>query len=313
MVFFAATVVLSAVSSEAGGAGACADVRVEMQRDLGQEWSDAVRELRDELSRLARGDCERVALAVRRERGSVRIVAFGADGRRAERALDRPSALVPTALGLILSIPPEPPSDAHVFSAEPSRQTPVRDRTPTAPSPAISPHASAWLGVGVGVRLGQPASVVMADVEGRADLVLNRWLLLASFRYAPVGIIRGLRLDVDTYHEIAVGLGVGRRIDVGRVPFDFALAPTLVAAKMEGDTKPGDNDADDVRQSDVQLRIDASVRCLLPIAKSWRLTLTTDAEVAPADLGAPVRLDPRLPPFPSWTAGLRLGATGELL
>src|SRR4029077_6359060 len=149
-------------------------------------------------------------------------------------------------------------------------------------------------GLELGGRLSQPTSGVTADVEARADLVLNHWLLLASFCYPPVGIIRGLRLDVDTYHEIAVGLGVGRSLDVGHVSFDFALTPKLVAAKMEGDGKPDDKDTDDVRQSDVQLRIGASVRCLVPIEKSWRLTLTMDAEIATTDASSPVRFDPRL-------------------
>jgi hypothetical protein len=316
MVALTATVVLGAISADAKTDEACADVRVEMQLDLGDEWSAAVRQLHDELARLGRSDCERVTLSVRRERGVVRLVAIGADGRRAERALEQPSSLVPTALGLILSIPAESPgAPLRSPTAEPLSSPLASDRTNEASQSANGARAfSAWLGVGMGARVGQPTSVLMADVEGRADLVLNHWLLLASFRYAPVGVIRGLRLDIDTYHEIAVSLGVGRSLDVGRVSFDFAVTPTLVAAKMEGDAMPGtDLDTDDIRQSDVQLRIGGSVRCLLPMAKTWRLTLSSDVEIAPADVGAPFHVDPRLPPFPSWTAGLRVGATGELL
>jgi hypothetical protein len=316
MFALAATVVLGVVSAESRGDGACAGVRVEMQPDLGEGWEAAVRQLHEELARLGPGDCELVTLSVRREGGVVRLVALGADGRRAERVLEHPSALVPTALGLVLSIPAEPPGALlGVPSGASSNSAVGSDRDAEASPLATTSHAvSAWLGAGVGGRVGQPTSLVMVDVEGRADLVLNHWLLLASFRYAPVGIVRGLRLDIDTYHEIAVSLGAGRSINVGRVLFDFALTPTLVAAKMESDTRPDeDKDADDVRQSDVQLRIGASVRCLLPIGKSWRLTFSSDAEIAPADVAAPTHLDPRLPPFPSWTAGLRVGAMGELL
>jgi hypothetical protein len=316
MVALTATVVLGVLSAEAGGNAGCADVRVEMGPSLRGEWEAAVRLLREELARLGQSDCEHVALSVRRERGVVLLVATGADGRRAERVLEQPAALVPTALGLVLSIPAESPgSPPRVPSAESSGPLVTRDRSSeSSPPPTSARPVSAWLGFALGGRLGQPTSVVMGDVEGRADLLLNHWLLMASFRYAPAGIIRGLRLDTDTYHEIAVSLGVGRRLDVGRVSFDFALTPTLVAAKMEGDAKPGEDlDMDDVRQSDVQFRVGASVRCLLPITQSWRLTLTSDAEIAPAEAAAPVRFDPRLPPFPSWTAGLRVGATGELL
>jgi hypothetical protein len=316
MVVLTATVALGVVSAEAGGDGACSDVRVEMQPGLGDDWEAAVRQLHQELARLGRGACERVSLSVRRNGGGVRLIAFSADGRRTERTLEKPSALVPTALGLVLSIPTEPPGiPLRVPLAGPSTLPAPRDRTfQTSPAAAAPRAVSAWVGVGLGPRLGQPTSLIMADIEGRADLFLNHWLLLASFRYAPVGIIRGQRLDIDTYHEIAVSLGVGRSLDAGRVSLDFALIPTLVAAKMEGDANPtGDKDTDDIRQSDVQLRIGASVRCLLPLEKGWRLMLTSDAEIAPAETGAPARFDPRLPPFPSWTAGLRVGATGELL
>lgn len=316
MFALAATLLLGVVSVETRSDEACGDVRIEVQPDLGEEWMAAVHQLHDELAHLGRGDCERVTLSLRREGGVVRLVAIGADGRRAERVLERPSALVPTALGLVLSIPAEAPSPPlDLPSVESSNSPLARDRRPEASAaPTGGPPLSAWLGASFGGRLGQPTSLVMMDVEGRADLVLNHWLLLASFRYAPVGIVRGLRLDIDTYHEIAVSLGVGRSLDVGRVSFDFGLTPTLVAAKMEGDTRLGmDADSDDVKQSNVQLRIGASVRCLLPIEKTWHLTFSSDAEIAPTDVGAPVRLDPRLPPFPSWTAGLRVGAMGELL
>jgi hypothetical protein len=318
LIALTAMVVLGVVT-EAGAAASCADVRVDMQYDLGDEWVAAVGELHHELARLAQNDCERVKLSIHRQHGVVRIAAVGADGRRAERTVGQPSALVPTALGLILSIPSELAGDTHIPPADPLRPSPLPDRAPDPavvrqPLSAISPRPfSAWLGIELGGRLGQPTSVVMADLEGRADLLVNHWLLLAWFRYAPVGIIQGMRVDADAYHEIAVGLGVGRSVDVGRVSFDFALTPTLVAAKMEGDGGPAEKDTDDVRQSDVQLRIGASVRLMLPIEKSWRLTFTTDGEVAPTDVSGPVRLDPRLPPFPSWTAGLRVGAIGSLL
>jgi hypothetical protein len=148
----------------------------------------------------------------------------------------------------------------------------------------------------------------MADLEARTDVVLNdAWLLVASLRYTPIGATSLFRMDNDQYHEWSGALGGGRRLQLGPTMFDFALAPSLVAMRMEGDF------VGDVTERRVQFRIDGSVRWLVPFSPEWRVTLTTDADLAPLDAARPQRDDPRLPALPTWTLGMRIGVTGALL
>jgi hypothetical protein len=293
----------------------CTNVEIRAGSGLSNEWQERVRELEDELRRAAGPECEGVSLSIQPDQGRVRIVATAADGRRAERMVTQPSALAPTVLGLVMSIPRETPNDQPTSppqaGAAATRSAPrPESRTPT-PSPQRS--IDAWLGFAFGARAGEPASLVIVDVEGRADLLLRPWLLFASFRYTPVAVTSSLVLDLDEYNEIALALGAGRRIEIGPAALDLGLAPELVGVTMEGDFGGLDSGGGiDVRESAVQLRVDLSARWMLPLLASWRLSVTADGDFAPSELASPLRLDSRLPPLPSWTVGLRLGASGAL-
>jgi hypothetical protein len=305
----------------------CTGVHVEASSALSGPWSAAVRDLEEQLSRLPAAECARVALSIGSTDTGATIVATAADGRRAERAVTQPASLAPTALGLVASIPGDSPvgtpdrgplvTPLAASPSPPSSPSPARDSVVTAASESaygrsadgasLKPIA-VWLGFAVGGRAAQPSPITMADLEARADIVVaERWLIIASFRYTPVGATSFLRIDNDQYQEESVGLGFGRRVHLGPGTFDFAVSPSLVAMRMEGDF---DGDVD---QDEVQFRLDGSARWLIPFSSDWRVTLTFDADVAPADAAHPVREDPRLPALPTWTTGLRVGMTGALL
>jgi hypothetical protein len=61
------------------------------------------------------------------------------------------------------------------------------------------------------------------------------------------------------------------------------------------------------------LRLDLSARWSTPLNDSWRLTITSDADVAPSGLEHATHLGTGAPALPAWTAGLRIGGSGELL
>ena len=312
---------------------ACSAVRVEADAGLSPAWSAAVRDLETQLSRLAASDCARVSLAVRPRGDGAAIVATAPDGRVAERAVAKPGMLAPTALGLVASIPGEAPKEVRTeaprreallasavsesAAALPPAPAPASESTPL-PAPASPDHVhayaapakplSVWLGFSLGGRAGQPSAIAMGDLEARADLVIReRWLLIASFRYTPVGATSFFNIDNDQYHEGSIALGAGRRLALGAGTFDLAVAPSLVAMRMEGDF------GGDVSQRAVEFRMDGSVRWIVPFSEEWRVTLTADADVAPLDLARPIHDDPRLPALPTWTMGLRVGMTGALL
>ena len=66
------------------------------------------------------------------------------------------------------------------------------------------------------------------------------------------------------------------------------------------------------RANDVELRVGASARLNVPLSPNWRLTLSADTDVIPDFLRSEERIAP-LPAFPSWTSGLCVGVSGEVL
>jgi hypothetical protein len=292
---------------------------------LSREWSDAIEDLRRELLRMPVTECQPVTLALSARQGAVRLVAIGQDGRRAERDLAGPSSLAATALGLVLSIPAERSRDeahAAAVAAPPIASAPAQPPLPPAPEPAAPVHAAqaasgartlhASLGVAAGGRVSAPTAIAMADIEGRADLFLDRWLFLASFRYVPLGLASTQGVDADVYREMALALGAGRRFPLGRgAALDIAFAPSLLAMRVETDLVPGNESADEFA-SDIDFRIGASARLVVPLGTRWSLTVTADSDVSPESVFSPRRVG-TLIPFPTWTGGLRLGAAGALL
>lgn len=298
----------------------CAGVRVPSA--LAPSWADAIAELRKQIALLPSTECQPMILSIESSEGGVRIVAFTGDGRRAEREVTGAESLVATALGLVMAIPGQgpsaPPPPASSAPPVPPRATDSRSGLP---SPPEGRKIALWTGLSAGVRLTAPTSATVVDVEARADLLIDHWLMLATIRSALVSCLGEQGLDCDAYNDVSLGVGVGRRLPAGAAAIDIALEPSIVAMHMEYDGPEGSEDAS-VSGSEVALRLDASVRLAVPVGKNWAITLTMDAGVAPALLANPTRLEVPAnlassvgtpPPFPAWTGGLRVGASGALL
>ena len=314
------TASLAVVAGHPRGARAaepCA--RLEAPPDLPAPWADAIRDLTRALAELPPAQCQPLALLFEPAGEGVRIIAQGQDGRRAVRIASQPSMLVPTAMGLVLSIPREEEEPTTIPATSPRGLGPPPEPTPitspglpasaasTSPVAVGSPNPLAiWLGVAIGARIGAPSTISMAEVEGRADLRFDRLLLFVSFRNVPVGFVAHEGFDGDAYHESSIAFGVGRSFPLGRYSVDASIAPSLVAMRLSEDNPAR------ARASDVQLRVGASARFNVPLSASWRLTIAADTDVIPDNLRSVERIDP-LPAFPSWTTGLLVGVTGELL
>ena len=239
----------------------------------------------------------------------MRLIASTLDGRQAERRIARSASLVPIALGLISSVPPEreasppetPPEEVPPSAAELPPPEPVVSR---APVPLPPPRVQVEIGVAAGVRMGFPTRVAMADLEARAAVVAGGWLVVASARFAPFGVRAGI--SGYSYDEVALGLGFGRRVDLGAAALDVTFSPELVVMTEEGDAP-----ADGVGGTESEARLDVAGLLRLPWGTGWKPTLALDAELAP--LSHALRADPALPALPTWTLGLRVGAAGNLL
>jgi hypothetical protein len=163
------------------------------------------------------------------------------------------------------------------------------------------------LGFAVGIRVGVPTDVAMAELEMRVDLHVRDWIVLLGLRYAPVAAISSIAADADSYGEGALVLGVGRELRWGRSSLDLVASPTLAFVSMETDS-PVEKSG-----SLAQLRLAGAARFGYAIGRDWRFTITLDSELAPGSLVKARYADPALPPLPAWTLGLRLGASARLL
>jgi hypothetical protein len=249
---------------------------------------------------------------------AVRVVATAADGRSAERRVQSPDSLVATAIGLLLTIP-------RRSVAAPTEPTPPPVQSlslPNAPAAATAPTAlTLWAGLTTGLRLTVPTSVFVVDVEARADIVAERWLVMAAVRSAVASCLGQQGIDCDVYNDVSAGIGVGRRFATGPAVLDVVVAPSVVAMRMEYDTM-GAAEGKEVEGAEVALRLDVSSRLAVPLSERWALTVTVDTGISPSLLVSPVRLQlptgapagaAPVPPFPAWTGGVRIGASGALL
>lgn len=254
----------------------------------------------------------------------MRIVAVTRDGRRAERIVGSAESLVARALGLLMTIPAlQPPVQAE----GPAPRTPVvSEAQPATPVAALAnataPRATElWAGLSGGIRLAAPTSLSVLDIEARADILFDRWLMLVSLQSSLVSCLGQQGVDCDVYNDVSLGAGVGRRFQVGGPDIDIAFAPSVVVMHMEYDGAGG-AEGQALQGTEVALRFDASARLAVPINPHWVLTFTLDGGLAPSMLTSPTRLSlpagaaagaQQPPPFPAWSGGVRLGASGALL
>lgn len=290
---------------------------------LAPRWTSAIDELKSQIARLPASECRSMTLSIERSGDALRVVATTADGRRTERAVSGPESLAATALGLVLTIPaqtPAPPPDTPPRDVAPVPSPPPapvpREMAPPAVAPASHPLAM-WAGLAAGLRLTAPTAVTVLDVEARLDVLLGRWLVLSTLRSALVSCLPGQGLDCDVYNDVSFGVGVGRRVRTGSATVDLGLEPSVVWMHMEYD---GASEAQDVAGDEVALRVDASARLAVSLSERWALTVTVDAGLAPAMLETHRLESPASfgdlsppPPFPAWTGGVRIGASGAVL
>ncbi|MEO8797529.1 MAG: hypothetical protein ABI551_06570 [Polyangiaceae bacterium] len=288
--------------------GACDKVTVELAESLSKDWIAAGVDLTNALA-TSEAPCTAVALRLEPAATGARLSATTPDGSIADRAIAQPSALVPTALGLVASLPPDaappPPTAPKVVAMEKPSAPPSHLLVvlPARPGPT-----SLWFGVSTGVRIGEPSFLAMMDIEARVTLERGGWLAFGSIRYgSSLGETLVWAADAS-YDEVAGAIGVGRRFPIGTTNLDLALVPSLVSASLGDDDETGAG-----TPSRLELRVGASAQWWLVTGEGWRITLTVDTDVAPRGLERPLRSGADDPPLPAWTAGLRLGASGSIL
>src|SRR5262249_35146068 len=106
----------------------------------------------------------------------------------------------------------------------------------------------------------------------------------------------------------AIGIGLGRRFDVGRTALDFVFGPEVIAETQEMEGPDGGKDG----RNNSDVRLDAQIRFSIPIEGRTRLFAALDGETPASRLASAPPSDGGYPPLPSWSGGLTLGAAWDL-
>ena len=294
---------LGAAPRVAAADEACA-VDVVAAQTLSAAWMDAVAALRVDLAKLARAECVVGTLTVDPTPSGARVVLHTVDGREAAREVARPSALEAMSYGLVVT----PVSSPVATSTAPPPATTAAARPPV---PTVEPPPSTMFGLDVsldgGVRVAFPTSIAMPDFAFRADVRANDWIVTATVRVAPTAAQLSAFVGGYAYNETSLALGVGRRFRIASTSLDLTAQAALVLMSEDGDVPVEEGGAPS------ELRVGACVRWLLFAKSRIRPNIALEGEIAPTALATPLRVGPDLPPLPTWTLGLRIGITGELL
>ena len=280
-------------------------VDVVAAQTLSPSWMDAVAALRVDLAKLARAECVVGTLTVDPTPSGARVVLHTVDGREAAREVARPSALEAMSYGLVVT----PVSSPVATSTAPPPATTTAAARP--PTPAVERQPSTRFGLDVsldgGVRIAFPTSIAMPDFAFRADVRANDWIVTATVRVAPTAAQLNAFVAGYAYNETSLALGVGRRFRIASTSLDLTAQAALVLMSEDGDAPVEEGGAPS------ELRVGACVRWLLFAKSRIRPNITLEGEIAPTALATPLRVGADLPPLPTWTLGLRVGITGELL
>lgn len=267
------------------------------------EWQALRTKLRAHLSKVR--DLDRCAELTVRERGRDIVLSVRTgDGRLASRTV-RTEAQLLHATEALLTLPPR--SEA-ALSANPSSEQPSSESSdlpelsePRTPKPRRATHVE--LGGGAAARLGGVPMFIAGGVAGFADVATQRWLFGAKARWDISGGLLSEPTLMDYYlMSTALGVHVGRRLELSGAALDLLLGPTLVL-----ETQDADDGQLDIGGSALDVRVDIGARLSGPATARVRAFGSVDLELSPARLVREQFAHPGLPALPAFSCGLAVG------
>ncbi len=277
----------------------CSGPSLVIEGVLSSNWVDAVQDVRDRLRKNA--DLDRCA-ALRFEvvEDSLLIRVTTSNGRKAMRSVTSPQKLISTVEALTVLPPTLPPGPA----APDPRDVPddLVDGPRTAqPSPTSTAHME--VGAGAAGRLAGAPLYGGGGLATFAQLALEHWLVGVSARWDAVddtlGVPSPSGFNMQTFE---VGIGLGRRTQLGNFNVDAVIGPEVVVESQEAE-----GIADGLGGTASDVRFDFLVRMSVPRAGHSRFYAGVDADVSPSRLRRTKQLDPGLPALPAWSSGLQIG------
>ncbi|HWZ92740.1 MAG TPA: hypothetical protein VNW92_27930, partial [Polyangiaceae bacterium] len=191
---------------------ACVAPKINLVVPPGPEWQSATTDLTVRLRGLP--DLDKCARVLVRPSGLGVIVQITTgDGREASRQVESEAELLHVAEALLV-LPPEP---VRAMPAPSPLEVPPRESRP-APQEAAT-HVE--LGAGASLRFGGGPIYAGGGVAGFAQFALDRWLLAVSGRWDIADAFVSEPTPTDfSMESTAVGVGVGRRLELGGAALD---------------------------------------------------------------------------------------------
>ena len=258
------------------------------------KWDSATARLASHLRGLSDLDrCARVT--VRPDTTGVTVRITTGDGREAQRHVESVDDLLIAAEALLV-LPPTPVQSARVSPLE---------VPPIEPKPAkVEPTtAHVELGAGASLRFGGGPLYAGGGLSTFAGFALDRWLLTMTARLdATDGFVSQATPSDFKMQSAAIGVSVGRRVELEQVSLDALLGANVVVESQDADD--GDRE---LNGTSGDFRLGLGVRISGPRSASLRPFAVGDFEASPSRVRSKKYVDHSLPSLPWWSSGLAVG------
>jgi hypothetical protein len=294
----------------------CADGRISVQGELEAKWREPVESLCAQFPTMKDVDPS-ARIRMMAAGSNLELEATLGDGRIAHRTLRSPDDLMTTVEALSVQIPKEEVG-APAESPPSTNVAPKPERAPTAPAatskvheqrrePAASPKSRALqveLGFAIEGRLSASPAYLSLGGAAYAGLRPDDWFFGVVARWQPSEVPASGPQPGFEMESAGAGFAVARRVvRTGMLGLD-AGATALVLV----DTQSLESRVPDEVGASTDVRFGVLLRALIG-RSPWKLAPSLDADIAPSRLRRNTRLDAALPPLPTWSVALGLGAT----
>jgi hypothetical protein len=266
--------------------------RLTVDGALSPDWAAAAIALRAQLE--TRSDLDADARVTILSTGDAVVVHVSLpDGRSTVRRVVRPEDLA-TTVEILLMVPP--------------LRKPQPSAPPVAPAPSAAPSTTFEVGIGSSTHLTFSPRYFAYGLGTHAQVTTRDWVVGAASRWDIDVLGTGQKLPGGfNMQGLQLGSFVGRRLTVGQNSVDVALGPGVAIENQEADSSSPEG----IGGTRAEAVVSAFGRLSRPVGSSFRLFATLALDALPSRLRTTRRLDPDLPPLPSWGLGLALGVAWE--
>lgn len=289
--------------ARADNAPVCPNGRVIVQGALGEEWLEPVARVCEHFGNIRDSDPSATLLIVP-SGDEIEARATLGDGRTAVRRVRSPNELEMTVEALVV-LPPR--TSAKSEAPTPPAPT-AREERPGAAQSAAEPLGAVGVEIGAALlgRLARAPTYLSAGMELHAGIRPGGWILGLSARFEPIQALTQPNPPEFEMSTAGAGFFVARDLVRGRhAGLDCGVSASLVSDTQS--TQPG---ADEIGGTQTDVLLGALVRGRLG-GHTWQFAPSAEVDISPSRLRRDSRIDDALPPLPSWSIAVGIGATFE--